>query len=133
MSTYGLEVIPRSECLELLASQSVGRVGVGGVRPGIFPVVFAMLDGDIVFRTAPGEKLIAAALHRDVVFEVDRYDVESRTGWSVNVIGIIEELREPAARDRAEALELEPWAGEWRDRYCAVRTRDVTGRRIRTN
>src|SRR5262245_4873381 len=133
MSTYGLEVISRPECLDLLAAQRVGRVGLCGVAPGIFPVVFAMLDGDVVFRTAPGEKLIAAALHRDVVFEVDSYDTETRTGWSVNVVGIAEELVAPGARDRAEALGLEPWAGEWRDRYIAVRTREVTGRRIRTN
>ena len=62
MSSYGLDVLDRDECLTLLTTQSVGRVGLGGEHPVVLPVLFAMLDGDIVFRTAPGEKLIAAVL-----------------------------------------------------------------------
>ena len=130
MSSYGLEIIEQDECDALLDSQQVGRVGVCGGRPGVFPVLYARLDGDIVFRTAPGEKLIAAALNRDVVFEIDSYDVDARTGWSVNVVGTAEEIEDPAERARAEALDLQPWAGEVRDRYVRVRAREVTGRRI---
>jgi len=83
-----------------------------------------------VFRTAPGEKLIAAALRRDVVFEIDSFDTAARTGWSVNVRGIAEEIEDPSDRLRAEALGLEPWAGEVRDRYVRIRALEVTGRRI---
>jgi nitroimidazol reductase NimA-like FMN-containing flavoprotein (pyridoxamine 5'-phosphate oxidase superfamily) len=130
MSNYGLEVLGRSECERLLAAQSVGRVGVGGARPGVFPVLYALLDGDVVFRTAPGEKLIAAALNRDLVFEVDSFDVDTRSGWSVNVVGEADEIEDPTERARAEALHLEPWAGEVRDRYVRIRAAEVTGRRI---
>ena len=130
MSSYGLEVLAPDECNQLLATQSVGRVGVSGARPGVFPVLYALLDGDVVFRTAPGEKLIAAALNREVVFEVDVFDTAQRSGWSVNVLGRAEEIEDPAERDRAEALGLEPWAGEVRDRYVRIRTVEVTGRRI---
>ena len=131
MSSYGLEILGREECEALLRSQPVGRVGVCGAQPGVFPVLYALLDGDVVFRTAPGEKLIAAALHREIVFEIDSFDVRTRTGWSVNVVGPVEEIEEPAERARAEALGLEPWAGEVRDRYVRLHTRAVTGRRIR--
>jgi len=130
MSSYGLETLGREECEVLLRSQPVGRVGVWGAQPGVFPVLYALLDGDVVFRTAPGEKLIAAALNRDVVFEIDAYDVATRSGWSVNVVGPVEEIEEPAERARAEALGLEPWAGEVRDRYVRLHARAVTGRRI---
>lgn len=130
MSSYGLEVIERDICEALLRSQQVGRVAVGGSRPGVFPVLYALLDGDVVFRTAPGEKLIAAALQREVVFEIDEYDVASRTGWSVNVRGTAEEIEDPAERANAEALDLQPWAGEVRDRYVRIRTVEMTGRRI---
>jgi nitroimidazol reductase NimA-like FMN-containing flavoprotein (pyridoxamine 5'-phosphate oxidase superfamily) len=133
MSSYGLEIIERAECEALLRSQPVGRVAVCGAQPGVFPVLYALLDGDIVFRTAPGEKLIAAALNRDVVFEIDAYDVETRSGWSVNVVGPVEEIEEPAERARAEALGLEPWAGEVRDRYVRQRAGTITGRRIRAS
>ncbi len=130
MSSYGLEILGREECEALLASQHVGRVGVCGGRPGVFPVLYALLDGDVVFRTAPGEKLIAAALHREVVLEIDEYDVASCTGWSVNVLGTAEEIENPAERERAEALGLQPWAGEVRDRYVRIRAAEVSGRRI---
>ena len=130
MSSYGLEIIEREECDALLDSQQIGRVGVCGGRPGVFPVLYARLDGDIVFRTAPGEKLIAAALNREVVFEIDAYDVDAHTGWSVNVVGTTEEIQDPSERVRAEALELQPWAGEVRDRYVRIRASEVTGRRI---
>ena len=130
MSSYGLEVLDRAQCDALLRSQQVGRVGVCSGRPGVFPVLYALLDGDVVFRTAPGEKLIAAALRREVVFEVDDFDAATRSGWSVNVVGIAEELEDPAERARAEALELHPWAGEIRDRYVRIRAAEVSGRRI---
>ena len=130
MSSYGLEVLERDECDRLLATQTVGRVGVCGGRPGVFPVLFATLDGDVVIRTAPGEKLIAAALNRELVFEVDDFDVDSRSGWSVNVLGAAEEIEDPSERARAEALGLEPWAGEVRDRYVRIRAKEVSGRRI---
>jgi len=130
MSGYGLEILTRAECDRLLASQTVGRVGVCGGRPGVFPVLFALLGGDVVFRTAPGEKLIAAALNRALVFEVDEFDVASRSGWSVNVVGAAQEIDDPGERSRAGALGLEPWAGEVRDRYVRIRATEVTGRRI---
>jgi uncharacterized protein len=130
MSSYGLEIIGRDECNALLSSQQIGRVGVCGGRPGVFPVLYALLDGDVVFRTAPGEKLIAAAVNRELVFEVDAFDAETQTGWSVNVVGAAEEIEDPANRARAVALELHPWAGELRDRYVRIHATEVSGRRI---
>ena len=61
MSSYGLEIIGAEECRALLRAGQVGRVAVCGARPGVFPVLYSLLDDDVVFRTAPGEKLIAAA------------------------------------------------------------------------
>src|ERR1700690_946211 len=130
MSSYGLEILNREQCDALLQTQRVGRVGVYTGRAGVFPVLYALLDGDVVFRTAPGEKLIAAALQREVVFEIDSYDVAARTGWSVNVLGIAEEIDHGPELERAEALGLDPWAGEVRDRYVRIRAIEVSGRRI---
>jgi len=130
MSSYGLEIMGRDECNALLNSQQVGRVGVCGGRPGVFPVLYALLDGDVVFRTAPGEKLIAAAVNRELVFEIDAFDAATRTGWSVNVLGTAEEIEDPDELARAEALDLHPWAGEVRDRYVRIRAAEVSGRRI---
>jgi nitroimidazol reductase NimA-like FMN-containing flavoprotein (pyridoxamine 5'-phosphate oxidase superfamily) len=130
MSSYGLEIIGSEECDALLGSQRVGRVGVCGARPGVFPVLYGLLDGDVVFRTAPGEKLIAAALEREVVFEIDSFSIPERTGWSVNVLGVAAEIVHPAELGRAQALDLPAWAGDARDRYVRIRAREVSGRRI---
>jgi nitroimidazol reductase NimA-like FMN-containing flavoprotein (pyridoxamine 5'-phosphate oxidase superfamily) len=131
MSDYGLRVLDPAECVAALESQRVGRVGLPVLdHPLVLPVVYALVDGDVVFRTAPGEKLIAASLRRPVAFEVDDYDVESRTGWSVNVIGTIEEILDRHELERVRALDLPCWAGELRDRYVRIRTRAVTGRAI---
>jgi uncharacterized protein len=130
MSSYGLEVIEREECDALLASERVGRVGLCGARPGVFPVLYALLDGDVVFRTAPGEKLIAAALEREIVFEIDSFSTSEHSGWSVNVLGIAAEILHPSELGQAQALDLPPWAGDARDRYVRIRAREVSGRRI---
>lgn len=130
MSGYGLEILGGEACDALLRSQRIGRIGVCSGRPGVFPVVYGLFDSDVVFRTAPGEKLIAAALHHEIVFEIDSYDLDSRTGWSVNVFGTAEEIAHPVELARAEALYLPPWAGEIRDRYVRIKAIEVSGRRI---
>ncbi len=130
MSSYGLEIIGAEECRALLREGQVGRVAVCGARPGVFPVLYGLLDDDVVFRTAPGEKLIAAALAHDVVFEIDDFDTSTRSGWSVNVVGTSEEIEGADELAAARALSLEPWAGEVRDRYVRIRTCEVSGRRV---
>ena len=131
MSDFGLRVLDERECDAALARQRVGRVALPVLdHPLVLPVVYTLMDGEVVFRTAPGEKLIAAALNRAVAFEIDEYDVVSRSGWSVNVIGTIEEIIDRQELERARALDLPCWAGELRDRYVRIRKRTVSGRAI---
>ena len=61
----GLELLPEQDALELLAGGEVGRVGVTiGALPAIFPVNYRLIDGTIVFRTAPGSKLAPSSRSR---------------------------------------------------------------------
>jgi nitroimidazol reductase NimA-like FMN-containing flavoprotein (pyridoxamine 5'-phosphate oxidase superfamily) len=130
---WGAEVIHRQECLHLLEQDRVGRVGVSDHgAPLILPVNY-VLDGDaVVFRTAPGTKL-QAALRAPVAFEVDQIDRATRSGWSVVVRGVAEEVTSFSGLglvQRLESVSLEPWApGE---KGCLVRIipRSITGRRI---
>jgi uncharacterized protein len=96
-----LQVLSGVECYRLLAAQQVGRLGVdAGHYPVIFPVNYA-LDGEaILIRTEPGTKLPAAD-YANVTFEVDDIDRQTRSGWSVLVRGVAEEVT--AAR-RGEPL-----------------------------
>jgi nitroimidazol reductase NimA-like FMN-containing flavoprotein (pyridoxamine 5'-phosphate oxidase superfamily) len=134
MTSFGLDALSTQECQTLLANHSFGRVAVwSGDHPAVLPVLYRLLDGDVVFRTAPGEKLIAAALGEEVVFEIDAVEPARRTGWSVNVVGRPEHIVDHAERQRAEALGLEPWAGDYRDDYVRLHTVQVSGRRIRAD
>ena len=45
-------------CLALLGAGGIGRVAVSiGAVPAVFPVNYAMLDGEVVFRTGGGTRL----------------------------------------------------------------------------
>ncbi len=127
----GFEVLSRSECLDLLGRSVIGRVVVTQkALPAAFPVTFALLDEDIVFLSAEGSKLDAASGEEVVAFEVDDFDRESQTGWSVLVQGWAGVIVDPDVLARARALGLRPWVrGRWLS-YVRIRTELVTGRRI---
>jgi nitroimidazol reductase NimA-like FMN-containing flavoprotein (pyridoxamine 5'-phosphate oxidase superfamily) len=126
-----IRFLDRDRCLELLGEGCVGRIAVvvNGV-PEITPVNYALLDGDIVFRSGTGTKLHAALMSQPVSFEVDRIDETHRTGWSVLVSGnssVIEDVDELA---RAEELDIDTWAPGTRDDFVRVRAELVFGREI---
>jgi nitroimidazol reductase NimA-like FMN-containing flavoprotein (pyridoxamine 5'-phosphate oxidase superfamily) len=118
-------------CLALLGAGGIGRVGVSiGAVPAVFPVNYAMLDREVVFRTAAGTRLDAAVRNAVVAFEVDDLDPQYREGWSVLVVGIAGEIADDARRARAEALPLRPWAPGSTERVMVIRPELVSGRRI---
>jgi nitroimidazol reductase NimA-like FMN-containing flavoprotein (pyridoxamine 5'-phosphate oxidase superfamily) len=132
MTSFGLEILSAEECESLLASQFFGRVAVwSGDHPAVLPVLYGMLDDDVVFRTGPGEKLIAAALGQQVVFEIDAIESATRTGWSVNVVARAEQIVNRRELERAEQLGLEQWAGDYRDQFVRLHAQQLSGRRIR--
>lgn len=127
-----LEVLSREECDRLLAPGGVGRVVLVEERgPVAVPVNFAMLDGDVLFRTKAAAS-VAAADGRQVGFEVDRIDDAMREGWSVLVTGRVRRVADPDELVRAQSLDIDPWAGGGRDDYLRLASAEVSGRRIRT-
>jgi nitroimidazol reductase NimA-like FMN-containing flavoprotein (pyridoxamine 5'-phosphate oxidase superfamily) len=127
------EVLDRSECERLLASQQVGRLAVVVDRyPMVFPVNFAVDNGTIVFRAGRGSKLTAAQ-HQNVGFQVDEVDVPARTAWSVLVTGMAETVGDEhdatlVARSRALAIDpLEPGS---KDHWVRIIPASMSGRRI---
>ena len=131
MTSRGLEILTTDECLDLLRSQTLGRVAVQiGEAPAILPVNYALLDDDVVFRTDPGTKLSAAIMQTMVAFEVDDRDPVTRAGWSVLIVGYSEQVRDRATLARVDALGLEPWVTEGLDFVVRIRTRTISGRRL---
>jgi nitroimidazol reductase NimA-like FMN-containing flavoprotein (pyridoxamine 5'-phosphate oxidase superfamily) len=130
-SEDGLEVLPEAECRTLLAGARVGRVAVTiRAMPAVFPVNFALLDGDVVFLTAEGTKLRAALERAVVAFEIDEIHDADKTGWSVFVVGHSSVIGHAAELERARALGIRPWAPGLRNHFVRVQTELISGRRI---
>jgi nitroimidazol reductase NimA-like FMN-containing flavoprotein (pyridoxamine 5'-phosphate oxidase superfamily) len=129
--TPRLSELSRSECLALLASATVGRIGVSiGALPAIGPVFITVVDGVVAFRTGPGTKLAAASAGAIVALEVDRVDEATGEGWSVLVRGVAHEVtdsdRDPAVRGRLR----ETWIDGAPMHLVEISPDLVTGRRL---
>jgi uncharacterized protein len=129
----GLEVLTFHESLTLLASVPIGRVAfVDNGEPVVLPVNHAVDGKSVVFRTSYGSKLDAAWWQMPVAFEVDAYDAETRSGWSVLLKGYADLVVDDDEAARLETIGLQSWAHE-SDRstqWVRVQPSEVTGRRI---
>ena len=127
----GLEVLSRDAGLGLLATATLGRVGVSsGALPSVLPVNFRFDGHQILIRTGVGTKLDAAVHNAVVAFEVDEIDPVAHTGWSVMVTGVARELTDAGELARAQVPPLARWAPGGEDRVIAISTELVSGRRI---
>jgi hypothetical protein len=111
------------ECWALLGSAGVGRVAltVSGV-PRIIPVNYAIADDRVYFRTAPGTILNDVTLQK-VAFEADAIDPETRSGWSVCVVG-------SGFASGGAGPAVDSWAPGSRDLRFRIVPDEVTGRRL---
>jgi nitroimidazol reductase NimA-like FMN-containing flavoprotein (pyridoxamine 5'-phosphate oxidase superfamily) len=127
----GLEVLDRHQSLDLLRSASIGRVLVTvGALPAAFPVSYGVMGDDIVLRTGAGTKLHAAMANAIVGFEVDAFEPQSRTGWSVMVTGHASEMEDPAEQAAACDLKLESWVRNGSAHFVRISSQLISGRRI---
>jgi nitroimidazol reductase NimA-like FMN-containing flavoprotein (pyridoxamine 5'-phosphate oxidase superfamily) len=129
----GMVEIGSEECLALLGSVPVGRVGVTiDALPAVLPVNFVVWHGAIVFRTVPGTKLDAATAGEVVAFEADAYGSrDAPGGWSVLVRGIAREVTDAAELAEVDALPLDSWAWDGQaHRYVCIEPTVMTGRRV---
>jgi len=129
-----MEELNRAQCLELMATMPVGRIGVS-VRalPVIVPVNFVVVGENIVFRTNPATKQGAAAANAVVAFEVNSYAPDGTSGWSVLVQGISSEITD---RQELRALaDIPLWAWALDDRIATrlgcIESTFISGRRFR--
>lgn len=128
-----LEQFTRIECLELLARQDFGRLGVVvDGRPMIFPVNYALHQDTVIFRTDVGTKFDRAVLG-PVAFEVDSVDPTARTGWSVIVQGSGREItwKVDEHSEHLRRLDVHPWVPGERERWVEIVPETITGRRVR--
>jgi nitroimidazol reductase NimA-like FMN-containing flavoprotein (pyridoxamine 5'-phosphate oxidase superfamily) len=128
-----LQHLSQDECFALLATQEIGRIGINAEHyPLIFPVNYALDHGVIVIRSGAGTKLTQAS-HANVTFEVDEIDRRQRSGWSVLVRGLAEEVTDhhrDALVERTKTTAKEPWAPGEHGHYLRLIPHAVSGRRL---
>ncbi len=128
----GLEVLDPAECRRLLAASPVARLAfVDHGEPVILPITIDVWDGSVVFSTGPGTKYETALMRGAVAVEVDGWDAERHSGWSVLVKGtatLVEEGREIDALDR---LSVKTWVRpEVPKQWVRILANEITGRRV---
>lgn len=119
-----------AESWTLLREAVVGRLAVVvDDRPDIFPVNHLVDLGSVVFRTGPGIKLNAAIGHH-VAFEVDGYDLETTSAWSVVVKGKASAVNR--LDDALAVIALPPfaWHSAPKPHFIRIEPESVTGRRF---
>ena len=119
-----------SECLDLLRSQRVGRLGfTDPTNPAdstvaVLPVAYT-LAGDSLIGILTSASGVLAGLHdpgRPVGFEIDDVDVETATGWSVLAACHTEAI------DPQLVAALQPWAAGDRSLPIGLRIDRLSGR-----
>lgn len=124
----------REECLRLLRIDDLGRLAIiQGGAPSIFPVNYAMDGESIVFRTAPGTKLMHGSGSL-AAFEIDFVSPEDREGWSVVATGRLEEVGDLDAdlSERVRHLGVRPLASGVKDHWMRLVPGLISGRRVGT-
>jgi nitroimidazol reductase NimA-like FMN-containing flavoprotein (pyridoxamine 5'-phosphate oxidase superfamily) len=126
--------VSREDCYRLLKANSFGRLAVTGSGdvPLIRPVnyVFDEPSQSVAFRTAAGSKFHSLVRATRAAFEIDCIDAGTRTGWSVIIAGVTEEVTHPLEVRRLEELGLKTWPPVEMSHWIRIRAWTVTGRRV---
>jgi nitroimidazol reductase NimA-like FMN-containing flavoprotein (pyridoxamine 5'-phosphate oxidase superfamily) len=130
LDAVGLEVLDTAECLRLLATVSIGRViFTARALPDVVLVNFVLHEGMIVVPTTSGSKLSAAVRNAVVAFEVDDFDTETWTGWSVTVIGRARLVCAGEELAKLSALDVRSQQPERWEQFVVISADMVNGRR----
>jgi uncharacterized protein len=125
-----LTAMSRRDCVTLLAGKQVGRaVFTERAMPAVVPVTFAVYDDAIVMCTAADTRLASAASRGVLAFQVDDIDQDTRSGWSVVVVGVAELVTDHVEQATVRSL-IEPWAPGRNEVFIRLPLKVVTGRRI---
>lgn len=117
------------QCLQLLGSTRIGRLGViVAGRPEIYSVNHTLLDGDILFRSGSGTKLDAAA-GQYVAYQADGFDPNTTIAWSVLVGGVARVLQLHETLDLLR-LPVFPWEPGAKPHLVRIHPETISGRQF---
>jgi hypothetical protein len=89
-----------------------------------------MAGQDVIIRTSADSKLAAAVRNAVVAFEIDEFDADLRSGWSVVLVGHARRVSDPQELKTFRELPLHLWTPDRRDDFIRITPEIVTGRRI---
>lgn len=127
------EKLTRDECWRLMQTQPMGRVAAFmASRLELFPVNFAVIDGTIYIRTAPGTLLSTVLAAPEVVIEADGTEIRERMphAWSVVVRGKAEEVSQAHEEEDLDENGPQPWQAGVKDDFVKIVPTEVSGRRF---
>jgi nitroimidazol reductase NimA-like FMN-containing flavoprotein (pyridoxamine 5'-phosphate oxidase superfamily) len=128
-----LTALSHRDCVALLSGAQVGRaVFTERAMPAVVPVNFIVQDDAVVMCTAADTRLALAATRGVLAFQVDDIDPDTRSGWSVVVVGVAELVESTQERARLRCL-LEPWTPGHNEVYIRLPLKVVTGRQIQAS
>ena len=132
-----LEELDEAECLRLIGSGGIGRIGYSGrYGPTVMPVNYRIYEGTIVFRTAQDsatdEDLRTGIANAEfkVAFEIDDFDTAARTGWNVLIQGSAHHVESEAELAAVAGAGVDPWVGGDRQLFLRIIPTRFTGRRV---
>jgi len=109
----------------------VGRLGyTTNIGPRIVPMNFRLVRDALFLRTAPDGEVARWGLGHDACFEVDYVDNLTQAGWSVLVMGRLEEPSPAIARSLDVQDIPAPWPDGFKSLLATVPLTRVTGRRV---
>jgi nitroimidazol reductase NimA-like FMN-containing flavoprotein (pyridoxamine 5'-phosphate oxidase superfamily) len=124
-----VEVLSEKDSWDLLQAHTLGRIATSAAGiVDIFPVNYYADGTSILFRTAPGSKLVELTVNDDVAFELDGYT--EREAWSVIVKGTARALDRDSEIETADAIPLKSWLPTLKSAYVRITPHSITGRRF---
>jgi uncharacterized protein len=130
LASPDLRTLSSEECWKLLSNERLGRLAINvHGSPRILPVNYAAGQQSIVFRTETGSKLKHGP-GSVACFEIDGYDRLSEVGWSVMVVGVLQDITTDSdiGSQALRALPVEPRAPGARLHWLAIQGGEVSGR-----
>lgn len=130
------ERLTPEECWKMLGDDGIGRLATvvvdpvtGSASPDIFPINYLVHEGKILFRSAPGSKLMDIAAQSAVAFEADGH--RGRTHWSVVVRGQASRILFDEVIESSGILDLEATHPSEKWNYLQIEADVITGIRFR--
>jgi nitroimidazol reductase NimA-like FMN-containing flavoprotein (pyridoxamine 5'-phosphate oxidase superfamily) len=115
------------ECWDLAASRPVGRLAWTGPQGlTVVPVNYVVSDRRVHVRTAAYSALARECDDSDVAFQIDQFDTDNQSGWSVLLRG----KAHVASRGSDTGNEPDVWPTGARALQVTVDVQQVSGRRV---